>query len=334
MTTLELEHVCHWGDDTFLSAFIRSLSKNFDSLKECIKSLDCDFTVIGVSETHLKDKPNDIHNINGYNIEYTNRAGREKDGVCMYISDQVKYKLRTDLCQANSSFESCFIEIECTNKNVVVGVIYRSHTPIDNFIKDVEFVYRNLSSGNNFFYVMGDFNIDLLKADTDRPTHDYLEFIYSHSMLPTIYKPTRITATSATCIDNILTNNQDVIQTSILVTDISDHFPTILSTNLDIVNPKKCDKNFVYKRNHSDGNVSNLKQRLSNVKWNEILDNNDVNDDYDKLVDTFNTIYDECVPLKKCTFKRKKDPISPWITKGLLKSINKKNKLYLSQGSI
>ena len=27
-------------------------------------------------------------------------------------------------------------------------------------------------------------------------------------------------------------------------------------------------------------------------------------------------------------YNRKKDPLSPWITKGLLKSINKKNKLY------
>ena len=39
-------------------------------------------------------------------------------------------------------------------------------------------------------------------------------------------------------------------------------------------------------------------------------------------------LYDECIPLKKCTSKYKRDPRSPWITKGLLKSINIKNKLY------
>ena len=32
--------------------------------------------------------------------------------------------------------------------------------------------------------------------------------------------------------------------------------------------------------------------------------------------------------IEKFTTNRKKDPLSPWITKGLLKSINKKNKLY------
>ena len=64
-----------------LNVNIRSLSKNFDSLKECLKSLDCEFALIGVSESHLKDKPNEVYNIPGFNVEYTNRNGREKGRV-------------------------------------------------------------------------------------------------------------------------------------------------------------------------------------------------------------------------------------------------------------
>ena len=48
----------------------------------------------------------------------------------------------------------------------------------------------------------GDFNIDLLKADIHRPIHGYLELLYSYSRLPTIYKSTRITESTATIIDN------------------------------------------------------------------------------------------------------------------------------------
>ena len=84
----------------------------------------------------------------------------------------------------------------------------------------------------------------------------------------------------------------------------------------------------MYRRKHTDGNIAKLKQTLSKIKWHDILDNNNVNDDYDKFLDTFNSAYNECIPLKRCTFNKKKDPISPWITKGLLKSINIKNKMY------
>jgi hypothetical protein len=117
------------GKFNVLNLNIRSLSQNFEKLKECIKNLDCEFPVIGISETHLKDKPHDYYNLPGYTIENVNRIGREMGGVCMYVSENIKYKLRKELCHATANFESCFVEIENVNKkNVVIGVVYRAHT--------------------------------------------------------------------------------------------------------------------------------------------------------------------------------------------------------------
>ena len=211
-------------------------------------------------------------------------------------------------------------------KNIIIGVVYRSHTAIDNFIHDIEPIYADINSENKHVYVMGDFNIDLLKADSNRPTHEYIELLYSHSMLPSIYKPTRITATTATCIDNIITNNENIAQSTILVNDISDHMPTILSTNLDMDN--KTYKKFVYRRNLCDKNINELKKRLANTNWQQILNNYDVNYDYNQFTETFEKLYNECIPLVRRKVNKRKDPLSPWITKGLLKSINRKNKLY------
>ena len=247
----------------------------------------------------------------------------------MFISDKVKYKLRKDLCYATSNFESCFVEIESKNSmNVVVGVVYRAHTVIDDFVSDIDSIFKVLNSEKKHIYVMGDFNIDLSKVDSHRLTHDYLEFIYSYSLMPTIYKPTRITESTATIIDNILTNTENIIKSSILVTNISDHFPTTLSTNIECATTSVNAKRVMYRRNHSDDNISKLNRKLLEVSWCEILDGNNANDDYDKLILTFDNIYNECIPLKKCNGNRKKEPMSPWITKGLLKTINKKNKLY------
>ena len=55
-----------------------------------------------------------------------------------YISNGVKYIKRPDLCIANENLESCFVEIEQDNlKNILVGVVYRAHTSIDNCITDI-----------------------------------------------------------------------------------------------------------------------------------------------------------------------------------------------------
>ena len=68
---------------------------------------------------------------------------------------------------------------------------------------------------------------------------------------------------------------------------------------------------------------------MSLVKWNEILDGRDADEDYNKFTEVFMSLYDECILLRKIKpNKIGKDPIYPWITKGLLKSIETKNKLY------
>ena len=196
----------------------------------CIKTLDQKFTAIGLSETHLKDKPLEYYHLPGYILEYTNRVGREKGGVGLNISNGVKYDLRQDLCKASSHFESVIVEIENDNiKNSLIGVIYRAHTAIDNFVTYVDPIFRIISNEKKECYIMGNYNKDLLKDVRDKPTHDYLDFIYSYCMIPSILKPTRITETSSTIIDKIiLTNCDDEMTTAVLVTDITDHFPTIL----------------------------------------------------------------------------------------------------------
>ena len=306
------------------------MNKNFDKLTQCLKSINHKFTVIGLTETQLKNKPHDYFQLPNYNLEYMNRVGRNSGGVCLYIRNDIKYKLRPDLCRANSNFESCFIEIENDkNRNIIVGVIYRSHTSIDCFNADIDSIFQILAKENKIHYLLRDFNIDLLKDETHRPTSDFLDLIYSYHLVPTILKPTRITETSATIIDNIITNSNENIKTGIIVTDITDHFPTVYYKNSNMFKQKSttADKH-VYKRIHSDDHVAKFKNSLSSVNWSGILNGVDANSDYDNFIKKFTEVYDECIPLKKSKINRKTIPQSPWITKGLLKSINVKNRLY------
>ena len=163
------------------------------------------------------------------------------------------------------NFESCCIEIENDkNRNIIVGVIYRSHTSIGCFNADIDSILQILTKENKIHYLLGDFNIDLLKDETHRPTSDFLDLIYSYHLVPTILRPTRITETSATIIDNIITNSNENIKTGIILTDITDHFPTVYHKNSNMFKQKSttADK-YVYKRIHSDDNVTKFKNSLS-----------------------------------------------------------------------
>ena len=55
---------------------------------------------------------------------------------------------------------------------------------------------------------MGDFNINLLNCDHHMETHDYVDTMFSNSLIPQITKPTRITPTTATLIYNIYSNDK------------------------------------------------------------------------------------------------------------------------------
>ena len=74
-------------------------------------------------------------------------------------------------------------------------------------------------------------------------------------------------------------------------------------------------------------NVPHLKQKLSQENWNDILHGIDAECDYNMFIERFNKLYDECIPIRKYTVNRRKIP-QLWITKGVLKSITTKNKLY------
>jgi len=79
------------------------------------------------------------------------------------------------------------------------------------------------------FFLGGDYNINLLKHDVHTETQNFVNNLFANFSIPLISRPTRFTNSSATLIDNIVTNasHEDCV-TGILITDISDHLPVFL----------------------------------------------------------------------------------------------------------
>ena len=61
---------------------------------------------------------------------------------------------------------------------------------------------KNSKEKKNVF-LLGDFNVDLLKYDKHAGTNDFIDSLSSYMYLPYILLPTRVTSHSQTIIDNI-----------------------------------------------------------------------------------------------------------------------------------
>ena len=82
-------------------------------------------------------------------------------------------------------------------------------------------------------YLMGDFNIDILQYAVNDIAQSTVNALYSNFYIPLIHRPTRVTRSSATLLDNIFTNQFDMsIVSGLLYCDISDHLPVFQITTL------------------------------------------------------------------------------------------------------
>lgn len=81
---------------------------------------------------------------------------------------------------------------------------------------------------------MGDLNLDLIKF-SDKPVFLFINLMLFFSLLPLITRPTRITETSATLIDQVRVSRADNnVSNYVIHADITDHFPVISQLSLTI----------------------------------------------------------------------------------------------------
>ena len=168
------------------------------------------------------------YNIPTHSVVTESRKNKAGGGVGIFIANNIDFVKREELSTYKEGiFESICIEIQFSNKRILIGVIYR---PPGNKIKEFEETFEEFLLGINRekkqCYLMGDFNIDALKVGQNNLSDNFMNQLLSSSFYPLITKPTRITQNSATLIDNILTNSFDQNGVNgVLFSDLSDHLP-------------------------------------------------------------------------------------------------------------
>ena len=298
-------------------------------------SLEYEFTLIGVSENWLHDSICDLYNLPGYNFIENHRSHRSGGGVVIYLNKNIEFSIRYDLSEFDNLLESVFIEIQIDTvqciKDVIIGIIYRPPgTDLCEFNVMIGELLENIKAEDKFCYLMGYYNINFLNYESHDQTATFIDMLYSYTFVPLINRPTRVTSSSATLIDNIFTNNHDALVKSyqgILVTDLSDHFPIFHindSFTLDVTYV------FIVKRSFSPQNKQSFLNDLAIADWNYIHSSEDTQVAFGQFHQMLLRAFNKNFPKRKVKIKyynRK-----PWLSDGLKNSI--RHKIHLCHKSI
>ena len=110
-----------------------------------------------------------------------------------------------------------------------------------------------------------DHNLDLLKSGLHKNTQDFLERNLVNKMLPCITKPTRVTHSSASLIDNIFSSELLYQYSSkyIVIDDISDHLPCLCM--FENMFPTPLPDKYVFKRKLIEKNLEKINFDINNI---------------------------------------------------------------------
>lgn len=313
---------------------IHSLPAKFDDLKHLIATLNsCKVTLhfILLCETFLTDNIKDMYNIAGYDMICANRKKGQRGGIAIYVLKEFSHITRDDISvNINQEFESLFIEVSNKGQKMLVGEIYRvPNTSEKKSIEMFDVIANNVKSFKGNVIIGTDQNFDLLKYNDNNNIRLLLNTLIESGLLPTITKPTRVTHSSATAIDNIYIKGQLCYSfcSNVIETDISDHYPVIAFIGKpDGKTNKGLPQTIKYRYLTTDTYVK-INQCLNSIDWS-VLHSGSVNDSYSHFSKTLTDIVNEAAPLKTKQVSFKHLNREPWMTKGLLISIKRKAKLF------
>ena len=125
------------------------------------------------------------------------------------------------------------LEVRTNNDSLFACTIYRlPNSKEKEFIKHYRKLLGKFRDTQLDKLIIGlDHNLDLKHHTRHPPTKEFIDINLDNNLMPTITKPTRITRTSATLIDNIIVGKQFYnYEANIRISDISDHLPLILKS--------------------------------------------------------------------------------------------------------
>ena len=335
---------------------IRSLNKNISCISDNIINFQ-KYDIMAFNETNcvVNKLANGIDDLllEGFHppiIQDPARATGKGGGLVIYVNERVCDFDDIETIglghegQEHPSPDGEFLVIkikECkkVKKSIINGNVYRSPSRQPQKFNDLlESILQNLDRHKNkHVLLLGDFNIDLIKYDSDINSQKLIDLTSDYSFVQFISRPTRVTDHSATLIDHVYSNNINKIKSSAVLThDLSDHLATLctisLDSNYDNIQWRGCEGEKNEKceyRMFNEANDQKFKHLIADETW-DIPDGLDAQEQYNVFIDIYTKHYDTAYPLNTKRIRRKKERLNPkpWILPWLEEACDRKNRLY------
>ena len=218
--------------------------------------------------------------------------------------------------------EHLWIEIQGRNKHskALIGVIYRSErvdlSPLD-WLDAFESLLAHLTvSWDGLLFFTGDTNIDMLKP-SHKITKQYRSILEALGCYQHLTKPTRITRTSKSLIDHIVTDNRSCITASDLIPgwSISDHEGIFACVNVRV---PRYQPRYKWIRLEKNLNENEFVKDCARLPLSVIYGL----DSPDDMVQGFNTLFGKYIerhaPLKRMKVTR---PPAPWMNSDQIRKL-------------
>ena len=313
------------SDQSFLFFNIRSFFKNSEEFFHDFLPLN--FALFGFTETWLSGANEIFSVLPQYTAYHQCRNNKKGGGVSLFIRNSILSQRVDRLCFSLPHLETVFISFSINGKKYVVRNFYRP--PKSNLREFLE-SFRNIfeiieeSFRGSTICVGGDSNIDLLKLDKSPLIHEYFTLFSSYGFQQQIMHPTRV-CTSATLLDHIwVRNNSCKMESGIILSHITDHFPVFVSINSTALNNTRDDTLNVEYRLKNKSCHKSFEDKIKMINWSSMLTVNDVETLYPLFENCLYSVFDECFPIG--VVKRKKvDVDKPYINNYIKNLIKRKH---------
>ena len=298
----------------------RSLPKHLHEVQRLIKFFD----VFGICESFITaNTPKTAFEIPGYNFFNAPRTYASRGGIGLYVDSNYaakNIKLPVELVQP----EMIFVEVTIGVVKMAVGVIYKSPLIPYSVFAAVHENIAYVTSKYQHCIILGDMNIDHLKPDASPLKFFNTYFSEPFAFSQIIEEPTRITQTTSTLIDLILTSNSENVKAHGVVDTpgISDHCLIFMAYSLK--KPKFKPK-MVTRRDFRRFDEKKFIHDMELAPWGNILAVED--SDIDNKVTIFENIHREIID-KHAPFRtfRVTRPATPWFNDNIKELMDERDK--------